>query len=210
MAGRAVGPMQSVRAVSLHFYITLLYAKIKVIKMAKAQGKILMSGSDISRSLKRMAQEIIEHDKGAGQLVLVGIMDGGLPIANRLAALIEESEKKKVPVGGLDVSLYRDDLSIRGKNIEPKKSDISFSIDKKIVILVDDVLFHGRTVRAALDSLNDYGRPAKVQLAVLVDRGNRELPIQPDFCGKKISSSPDDQVIATLSENGGEDQVVIR
>lgn len=178
--------------------------------MAKAQGKILMSGSDIARSLKRMAQEIIEHDKGAGQLVLVGIMDGGLPIAERLAALIEESEKKKVPVGGLDVSLYRDDLSIRGKNIEPKKSDISFSIDKKIVILVDDVLFHGRTVRAALDSLNDYGRPARVQLAVLVDRGNRELPIQPDFCGKKIASSPDDQVIATLAENGGEDQVIIK
>ncbi|MFA5105015.1 MAG: bifunctional pyr operon transcriptional regulator/uracil phosphoribosyltransferase PyrR [Candidatus Margulisiibacteriota bacterium] len=178
--------------------------------MAKLQGKILMSAADIARSLKRMAQEIIEKDKGAGQLVLVGIMDGGLPIAKRLSALIEESEKKKVPVGGLDVSLYRDDLSIRGKNIEPKKSDISFSIDKKIVILVDDVLFHGRTVRAALDSLNDYGRPAKVQLAVLVDRGNRELPIQPDFCGKKITSSMDDQVVASLTENGGEDQVVIR
>ncbi len=177
--------------------------------MAKAREKVLMSATDIARSLKRMAQEIIEHDKGAGHLVLVGIMDGGFPIAKRLSALIEASEKKKVPVGGLDVSLYRDDLSIRGKNIEPKKSDVAFSIDKKTVILVDDVLFHGRTVRAALDSLNDYGRPARVQLAVLVDRGNRELPIQPDFCGKKISSSTDDQVTVALSENGGEDKVVV-
>ncbi len=178
--------------------------------MPKTREKILMSSTDIARSLKRMAQEIIEKDKGAGQLVLVGIMDGGLPIALRLAALIEQSEDKKVPVGGLDVSLYRDDLSIRGKNIEPKRSDMSFSIDKKTVILVDDVLFHGRTVRAALDSLNDYGRPAKVQLAVLVDRGNRELPIQPDFCGKKISTTMDDKVAVDLSEDGGDDRVVIR
>ncbi len=177
--------------------------------MTKTREKVIMSSTDIARSLKRMAQEIIEHDKGAGHLVLVGIMDGGLPIAKRLSSLIEASEKKKVPVGGLDVSLYRDDLSIRGKNIEPKKSDVAFSIDKKTVILVDDVLFHGRTVRAALDALNDYGRPSRVQLAVLVDRGNRELPIQPDFCGKKISASPEDTVSVTLSENGGEDKVVV-
>jgi len=178
--------------------------------MVKTQQKVIMSEADISRSINRMAKEIVEKDKGAQDLVFIGIMDGGLPIAKRLASMIEESERVKVPVGGLDVSLYRDDLSIRGKNIEPKRSDVSFSIDKKTVILVDDVLFHGRTVRAALDSLNDYGRPAKVQLAVLVDRGNRELPIQPDFFGKKITSSLEDQVVVLLTENGGSDQVVIK
>lgn len=168
-----------------------------------------MNEAEVSRAVKRMAQEIIEKNKGAKDIALIGILEGGLPIANRLAQLIEAEEKMKVPVGGLDVSLYRDDLSVRGKNITLKKSSISFSVDKKIVILVDDVLFHGRTVRAALDNLNDYGRASKVQLAVLVDRGNRELPIQPDYCGKKISTTTEDEVKVRLTEIDGTDQVSV-
>jgi len=178
--------------------------------MAKTAAKTIMSEDDISRAVKKIAGEIVSRNKGAKNLALIGVLDGGYPLAKRIASIIETNEEEKVPVGGIDVSFYRDDLSIRGKSITPKKSDILFSIDKKTVVLVDDVLFHGRTVRAALDSLNDYGRPARVQLAVLVDRGNRELPIQPDYCGKKITTTQEDDVKVHLAENEGIDQVTVK
>lgn len=178
--------------------------------MPRTPEKLIMSAADINRAVKRIAQEIIEKNKGADDLVLIGVMDGGVPIAKRLAQLIEKEEGIKIQSGSIDVSFYRDDLATRGKNITPKRSDINFSIDKKVVILVDDVLFHGRTVRAALDNLADYGRPAKIQLAVLIDRGNRELPIQPDFFGKKISTSMEDNIKVYLSSDSSEDKVVIK
>ena len=167
--------------------------------MAKPTEKIVMNQNEIDRALKRMAQEILEKNSGAKELVFIGVLEGGVPIARILADIIQNSENVKIPLGAIDISFYRDDLSIRGKNISPKKSEINFSIDGKTVVLIDDVLFHGRTARAALDALNDYGRPARVQLAVLIDRGYRELPIQPDYCGKKISVSPDISVVVQLS-----------
>lgn len=169
--------------------------------MTKKISKVVMSKSEIDRSLKRIAQEILEKNKESKDIVFVGILGGGLPIARRIAEILEKNEGIKIPIGAIDISFYRDDLSIRGKNISPKRSDIPFSINNKIVILVDDVLFHGRTVRAALDALNDYGRPKKVQLAVLIDRGYRELPIQPDFCGKRISVGFNDKIIVKIGEN---------
>ncbi len=178
--------------------------------MAKTTEKLIMSAADVSRAVKRIAQEIIEKNKGAEDVVLVGIIDGGVELSRRLAQAIEKEEGIKIQFGSLDVSFYRDDLAVRGKNIMPKKSDINFSIDKKVVVLVDDVLFHGRTVRAALDNLTDYGRPSKVQLAVLIDRGNRELPIQPDFSGKNITTTMEDNVKVFLSEDGTEDKVTVR
>ncbi|MCX5748963.1 MAG: bifunctional pyr operon transcriptional regulator/uracil phosphoribosyltransferase PyrR [Candidatus Saganbacteria bacterium] len=175
-----------------------------------AKEKIIMDGPDIARAVKKIAHEIIEKNKGAKNIVFVGILEGGYPLAKRIANIIKSAAGENIDVGGIDVSFYRDDLMVKGKNITPKKSDILFSVDKKTVILVDDVLFHGRTVRAALDNLNDYGRPSRVQLAVLIDRGNRELPIQSDFCGKKISTTPDDDVKVYLAENNGTDKVTVK
>ena len=176
--------------------------------MAKAKEKIIMNDADIARNIKKIAHEIIEKNDGAKDLVMVGIMEGGYPIAERIARIIEETEGDTILVGGMDVSFHRDDIGVRGKNIKVKKSEMPFSVDNKTVILVDDVMFHGRTVRAALDSLNDYGRPSKVQLAVLIDRGNRELPIQPDFCGKKIVTTKEETVKVDLKEIDGVDRVI--
>jgi pyrimidine operon attenuation protein/uracil phosphoribosyltransferase len=178
--------------------------------MVKENEKIVMSAEEMDKAIRVIAGEIIRVNAGAKNVVFVGILEGGLPIAKRLSKLIEEKQKVKIPVGGIDASLYRDDLSVRGKDITLKKSSISFSIDKKTVVLVDDVLFHGRTTRAALDNLIDYGRPSKVQLAVLIDRGNRELPIQPDFCGKKISTTISENVKVRLKEIDGVDEVIVR
>jgi pyrimidine operon attenuation protein/uracil phosphoribosyltransferase len=137
-------------------------------------------------------------------------MQRGVPLAKRLAKFIEEQEGKEIPVGALDVSLYRDDLTQKGKYIEVRKSDIPFAIDNKVVVLVDDVIFAGRTARAALDGLKDYGRAAKVQLAALIDRGHRELPIHPDFTGKVIPTAKKEEVKVEVLEVDGVDRVVIR
>lgn len=177
--------------------------------MAK-QEKIVMKKAEIDRAIKKIAADIADTNKNISSIVLIGIMEGGLPLAKRLKASIENSTKSKVSVGSMDISLHRDDIQLQGKNIKLKRSNIPFSIDNKVVVLVDDVLFHGRTVRAALDNLNDYGRPAKVQLAVLVDRGNRELPIQPDFFGKIVPTDHDDEVIVNLEEKDGIDQVSVK
>lgn len=175
-----------------------------------ADLKIVMDEAEMNRALRRLAQQVIEANKGVEEIVLVGVMQRGVPLARRLAKIIEQQEGRDVPVGALDVSLYRDDLTQKGEYIEVRKSDIPFKIDKKIVILVDDVIFAGRTVRAALDGLKDYGRAAKVQLAALIDRGHRELPIHPDFTGKIIPTSFKEEVKVELMEVDGVDRVVIK
>lgn len=172
--------------------------------------KTVMSEEEISRALKRIAHQIVEINKGTAGIVFVGIIARGVPLAKRLAKTIQQIEGAKVPVGSLDVSLYRDDLAVKGKYITVRKSSIPFSVDDKTVILVDDVIYHGRTIRAALDGLKDYGRAGKVQLAVLIDRGHRELPIHPDFVGKKIPTSKKEEVKVELLEVDGVDRVIIK
>jgi len=172
--------------------------------------KVLMDEVSISRAINRIAHEIVEKNRGARNMVLIGIMNRGVPLAKRIAKIIDQTEKETIPVGALDVSLYRDDLAQKGEYITVKKSDMPFSVDDKIVILVDDVIFAGRTARAALDGLKDYGRAAKVQLVSLVDRGHRELPIHPDYVGKEIPTNINEQVHVEVLEMDGVDRVVIK
>jgi pyrimidine operon attenuation protein/uracil phosphoribosyltransferase len=171
--------------------------------------KIIMDEVEMNRVLRRIAHQIIEANKGIDDVILVGIMQRGVPLAKRIAQIIEDQEGNKVQVGALDVSLYRDDLGKKGKFIEVRKSDIPFSVNDKVVVLVDDVIFAGRTIRAALDGLKDYGRAAKVQLAALIDRGHRELPIHPDFTGKVIPTAKKENVKVEVMEIDGVDRVVI-
>ncbi len=159
----------------------------------------------IRRSIMRLAHEVLEKYKGAERIVLVGIRRRGDQIAFRLARAIEEIEGKRIDVGILDITLYRDDLRGRLDHPELKSTEILFNIDGKILILVDDVLYTGRTIRAALDALADIGRPATIQLLVLIDRGHRELPIKADFVGKNLPTSVDQQIEVHLKEVDGED-----
>jgi pyrimidine operon attenuation protein / uracil phosphoribosyltransferase len=163
----------------------------------------------MSRSLVRMAHEIIEKNKGIANLCLIGIRTRGVHIANRLAENIKKIEGKGVPVGTLDITLYRDDLTLISYQPVVHKTEISFDISGKDLILVDDVLYSGRTIRAALDALIDLGRPNTIQLAVLIDRGHRELPIRPDFVGKNIPTAKNETVQVRLTEVDGADEVII-
>jgi pyrimidine operon attenuation protein/uracil phosphoribosyltransferase len=169
-----------------------------------------MSAGDVSRVLRRIAHEILEHNRGATDLVLLGIPTRGVALAHRLAELIEQVEGRPVAVGALDVTMHRDDLR-RQPTRSPMRTDIPTpGIDDKVVVLVDDVLYSGRTVRAALDALADYGRPRIVRLAVLVDRGHRELPIRADHVGKNLPTASSEKVRVRLAEPDGiEDQVTI-
>ncbi|MBM7095843.1 MULTISPECIES: bifunctional pyr operon transcriptional regulator/uracil phosphoribosyltransferase PyrR [Alteribacter] len=173
--------------------------------------KGILDEKAIGRALTRIAHEIIERNKGIENCVLVGIKTRGIYIAKRLAERIEKIEGESIPVGEVDITLYRDDLTVKTKNEEPeiKGTDISTDITDKKVILIDDVLYTGRTVRAALDALIDLGRPAQIQLAVLIDRGHRELPIRPDFIGKNVPTSKSEVVEARLTEVDELDEVVI-
>lgn len=182
----------------------------KVKAKVEAKVKVIMNEVEMNRALRRIAHQIIESNKGSDKLALVGVMQRGVPLAKRLAEIIAKEEGKEVPVGALDVSLYRDDLTSKGKFIEVRKSDIPFQMEDKIVVLVDDVIFAGRTARAALDGLKDYGRAAKIQLAALVDRGHRDLPIQPDFTGKVIPTAKREEVKVELVEVDGIDRVIIK
>lgn len=168
----------------------------------------VLSETDISRSLKRIAHEILERNHGAEDIVLLGIPTRGVPLAHRIAGHIEDTEAR-VDVGSLDITPYRDDL--RSQPMRPmERTEMPLAgIDGKIVVLVDDVLFSGRTVRAALDAINDIGRPRRVQLAVLVDRGHRELPIRADFVGKNLPTSRGERVLVKLAEQDGADAVEI-
>jgi pyrimidine operon attenuation protein / uracil phosphoribosyltransferase len=162
----------------------------------------------LDRALTRIAHEILEKNGGAKELAFVGLRTRGVTLAQRLAAKITAIDGTSVPVGTLDITLYRDDLDMRGAPVI-RGTDIPFSIKNKTVVLVDDVLYTGRTIRAALDALIDLGRPGMIQLAILIDRGHRELPIRPDFIGKNLPTSKRESVAVRLREHDGEDRVVI-
>jgi len=171
--------------------------------------KIVMNAEDIRRTLARIAHEIIERNKVIDHLLLVGMHTRGVPLARRLAANIESFEKISLPVGALDFSLYRDDLN--SLEVQPliQRTDIPANIDGKSIVLVDDVLYTGRSIRAAMDALIDLGRPHSIQLAVLIDRGHREMPIRADYVGKNIPSARHEDIQARLVETDGIDEVAI-
>jgi pyrimidine operon attenuation protein / uracil phosphoribosyltransferase len=170
---------------------------------------VVLDADDIARALTRIAHEVVERNKGTAGLVVLGIPSRGVPLGRRLAARIAAVEGTDVPVGALDVTMYRDDLRLRPARALEHTDIPSGGVDGKVVVLVDDVLFSGRTIRAALTALDDVGRPAAVRLAVLVDRGHRELPIRPDHVGKNIPTSLRESVKVHLDEVDGNDAVVI-
>jgi pyrimidine operon attenuation protein/uracil phosphoribosyltransferase len=170
---------------------------------------ILMDSDGLSRSITRIAHEIIEKNKGVDDLALVGIRRRGVPLAERLAKKIQSIEGKELPVGKLDITLYRDDLTTASDQPVIHGTEIPFNIVGKKIVLVDDVLYTGRTVRAALDAMIDLGRPLAIQLAVLIDRGHRELPIRADYVGKNIPTSRKEIVLVKLTEIDGAEEVVL-
>ncbi len=169
----------------------------------------LLDADDVRRALTRIAHEIIERDKGAGDIALVGIANRGDDLARRLAAEIERIEGTSVPVGVLDITFYRDDIGLKAEAPEVHETRIGFDINGRTLVLVDDVLFTGRTIRAAMDALTDLGRPTRIRLAVLVDRGHRELPIRADFVGKNVPTRRTDDVRVLVTELDGTDAVVV-
>ena len=172
-------------------------------------GKVVLEASEIARALTRIAHEILERTDGAGDVVLLGVPTRGVPLARRLAARLAQVEGRPAPAGSLDVTMYRDDLRLRPARALGHTDVPASGIDGKVVVLVDDVLYSGRTVRAALDALSDLGRPRIVQLAVLVDRGHRELPIRADYVGKNLPTSQREVVQVQLTETDGQDAVVL-
>jgi pyrimidine operon attenuation protein/uracil phosphoribosyltransferase len=173
---------------------------------------VVLDADRIGRSLTRIAHEILERNRGVDDLALVGIRTRGVPIARRLAKAIEEINGHAIPTGALDITLYRDDLMRTAVGAQPiiRKTEIPFSIDDKRILLVDDVLYTGRTIRAALDALIEFGRPRMIQLVVLVDRGHRELPIKADYVGKNLPTSQTQSVQVHLMEIDGRDEVEIQ
>jgi len=171
-----------------------------------------MDADRISRTLTRIAHEIVERNKGVEDLALVGVRTRGVHIARRLARTLREITKNDIPTGALDITLYRDDLMRFAVGPQPvvRRTEIPFSIDDKKILLVDDVLYTGRTTRAALDALIDFGRPKAIQLIVLVDRGHRELPIKADYVGKNLPTNPEESVRVRLQETDGQDEVVLQ
>jgi pyrimidine operon attenuation protein/uracil phosphoribosyltransferase len=173
--------------------------------------KVVLDRDDLRRTLVRIAHEIVEKNPGRGGLALVGIHTRGAVLASRLHALVGEQSGSEVPLGDIDISFYRDDVDTRRPGAQPvvHASHLDFDLNGRTVVLVDDVLFTGRTVRAAVDALFDYGRPARVQLAVLADRGHRELPIRPDYVGKNLPTSRRERVNVRVEELDGVDEVTI-
>lgn len=176
-------------------------------KMAQ-QEKSIMTGQEMRRALTRIAHEILEHNGGARELLLLGVRTRGVPIAHRLAELITSFEGETVPVGSLDITLYRDDVHLRGP-LALEATELPVPVGGMRVVLVDDVLFTGRTARAAMDAVIDLGRPKNIQLAALIDRGHRELPIRADYVGKNIPSALSEDIQVRVSETDGKDEVVI-
>jgi len=172
-------------------------------------NSVVLSEQDISRAVTRITHEILEKNKGATSLVLVGIRTRGATLAKRIAKKINDIEGIDIDLGVLDVTLYRDDLSAGKQNPVIQKTSIPFALDGKHVVLIDDVLFTGRSIRAAIDALIDFGRPASIQLGVLIDRGHRELPIRPDYVGKNIPTSKANRVQVLMREDDGKDEVCI-
>ncbi|MDD5348358.1 MAG: bifunctional pyr operon transcriptional regulator/uracil phosphoribosyltransferase PyrR [Candidatus Omnitrophica bacterium] len=174
----------------------------------KEKAKVL-DQETMNRSLVRIAHEIVEKNRGVGDVCLVGIRTRGVHLAKRLAGFIRGIENREIPVGILDITLYRDDLTLVASQPVLHKTEIDFDLSDKNIILVDDVLYSGRTIRAAMDALIDLGRPKSIQLAVLIDRGHRELPIRPDYVGKNIPTAKNETVEVRLSETDAQDEVVI-
>jgi len=168
-----------------------------------------MESGDMARAMTRIAHEILERNKGVKDLALVGIRTGGVHLAHRLARRIQDIEGAAIPIGELDITLYRDALALRKEQPILRRTSVPFDISGKIIVLVDDVLFTGRTIRAAMDGLIDLGRPAEIQLAVLVDRGHRQLPIKATYIGKNIPTSREENIQVLLEEAGDDDRVVI-
>ncbi|MBI4550452.1 MAG: bifunctional pyr operon transcriptional regulator/uracil phosphoribosyltransferase PyrR [Candidatus Omnitrophica bacterium] len=175
-----------------------------------SEEKKILDQEGIDRALARISHEILEKNKGTAGLAVIGIQTRGAILARRFQKAITDIEKGRIPVGILDITLYRDDLSEIGAQPEVRGTEIKFDIHEKKVILVDDVLFTGRTIRCALDALVDFGRPATIQLAALIDRGHRELPIRADYVGKNIPTSREEEVVVRLQETDGKDEVIVR
>jgi pyrimidine operon attenuation protein/uracil phosphoribosyltransferase len=173
------------------------------------KSKVIMDEKKIARALTRIAHEILEHNSGAETLAVIGILTRGAFLAKRIAAIIGKLEGIKVPVGFMDISLYRDDVHSKLDQPVIQQTDILFPVKDRDIVLIDDVLFTGRTVRAALNQINDFGRPRTIQLAVLVDRGHRELPIKADYVGVNIPTAKSDQVVLEVAEKEGQDRVSI-
>lgn len=171
--------------------------------------KVIMSAEEMRRALTRIAHEVIERNHGCEGLVFIGIYTRGVPLATRIAASVNEIEKVNIPVGALDIGPYRDDLSFLEAPPMIRSSDIPGDVAGKRVVLVDDVIYTGRSIRAAMDAIVDFGRPQRIQLAVLVDRGHRELPIRPDYVGKNVPTSMNEEIEVRLQEVDGRDEVVI-
>ncbi len=170
---------------------------------------ILLDSPAIDRSLKRIAHEITEKNKGVENVILLGIARGGIPVVKKLAKFINDIENTDVPIGILDITLYRDDVDVANSEPKVNGSEINFSLQGKDVVLCDDVLFTGRTVRAGIEAVLKYGRPKSIQLAVLIDRGHRELPIRADFVGKNVPTSREEKVSVTFDENVGDRAVIL-
>jgi pyrimidine operon attenuation protein/uracil phosphoribosyltransferase len=174
-----------------------------------SDSSVILNGPAIQRVLTRIGHEIAERNEVGQDVALIGIQRRGVPLAKRLATLLEQIWHHPIAIGSLDVSMHRDDLDQRAApKVHP--TTIPFDVTGKTVVLVDDVLFKGRTVRAAMDALNDFGRPKRIQLAVLIDRGHRELPIKPDFVGKNVPTSLSENIQVQLDDDGGEDQVILK
>ena len=177
--------------------------------MTSRRRKLVLNQEEIEKSLKRIAHEIVEKNREGGNIVFIGIMRRGVTLARRLSRLVREITPVEVPIGAIDITLYRDDFSEIAAQPLLRKTEVPFSVKGTKVVLVDDVLFTGRTVRAALDAIIDLGRPCSIQLAVLLDRGHRELPIRADFVGKNIPTSASEVVEVKLTEDDGVDEVMI-
>jgi pyrimidine operon attenuation protein/uracil phosphoribosyltransferase len=177
--------------------------------MTRKEKARIMDLDDMTRATKRIAHEIVEANKGVDDLVLIGIRRRGVPLAHRIVDAIKEFEGRSVPVGILDITLYRDDLQLVAKQPILRKTELPFDIDGKVVVLVDDVLYTGRTIRAAMDELIDFGRPKAIRLAVLIDRGHRELPIRADYVGKNVPTSSREIISVRFREEDGEDNVTV-
>jgi pyrimidine operon attenuation protein/uracil phosphoribosyltransferase len=175
----------------------------------KPKSVVVLDAKTIQRALVRIAHEIVEKNKGAENMAVIGIQNRGAYLAERVAKLIQEIEGVEIPLGLMDITLYRDDVQTKLEQPVVQKTEILFDVVDKVIILVDDVLFTGRTVRAALDQIIDFGRPRSIQFAVLIDRGHRELPIRADYVGKNIPTAKDDRVKVKIKEVDGEDSVAV-
>lgn len=175
-----------------------------------SESTVILDGTGVKRALTRIAHEILEKNKGVADLVLVGIRTGGVHLAHELACRLEEIEGEKTAVGAVDITLYRDDIKGHSEHLPVGKTDVPFSIEKKKVILVDDVLYTGRTIRAAMDAIMDHGRPSCIQLAVLVDRGHRELPIRADFVGRSVPTSAMEKIVVNFDKGNKPVDVVLQ